>query len=330
MAVVRLTWTLKLRRDADASEITVHEPGIDLFRLVQRVGPLPVEDACEYVRQAAHALQHAFERGLVHRDIKPANLLLTEGGDAAVKIIDWGLARCTRNEESAPALRPLTDSANGAEKISLLGTADHNVQMMTDGTLALIPIQSIVDIAFRFPAVGMAMWYETLVEGSIFREWILNVGRRDAFTAIAHLLCEFAMRAEAAEIGQATSYELPLTQEQLADAVGLTPVHVNRTLMSLGKDGLSLIDRLGQQAGPQPHDRPAVVVLVCPLARRPGAFGRLPRGYVLADALVNFLRPLLARASAFSFPLPRPLPTIRSEARFTSSSRPQPHHSTSK
>ena len=76
---------------------------------------------------------------------------------------------------------------------SLLGTADHNVQMMTDGTLALIPIQSIVDIAFRFPAVGMAMWYETLVEGSIFREWILNVGRRDAFTAIAHLLCEFAM-----------------------------------------------------------------------------------------------------------------------------------------
>ena len=120
---------------------------------------------------------------------------------------------------------------------SLLGTADHNVQMMTDGTLALIPIQSIVDIAFRFPAVGMAMWYETLVEGSIFREWILNVGRRDAFTAIAHLLCEFAMRAEAAEIGQTTSYELPLTQEQLADAVGLTPVHVNRTLMRLEEEG---------------------------------------------------------------------------------------------
>jgi CRP-like cAMP-binding protein len=120
---------------------------------------------------------------------------------------------------------------------SLLGTADHNVQMMTDGTLAIIPIEAIVDIAFRFPGVGLAMWYETLVEGSIFREWILNVGRRDAFTAIAHLLCEFAMRAQAAGIGQSTSYELPLTQEQLADAVGLTSVHVNRTLMRLEEEG---------------------------------------------------------------------------------------------
>ncbi len=120
---------------------------------------------------------------------------------------------------------------------SLLGIADHNVQMMTDGSLALIPIQAILDLAFRCPAVGMAMWYETLVEGSIFREWILNVGRRDAFTAIAHLLCEFALRAQMAEIGQTTNCELPFTQEQLADAVGLTSVHVNRTLMRLEEEG---------------------------------------------------------------------------------------------
>jgi len=120
---------------------------------------------------------------------------------------------------------------------SLLGKADHNVQMITDGTLALIPVQAVVDIAFAYPAIGMAMWYETLVEGSIFREWILNVGRRDAFTAIAHLLCEFALRAEVAGIGESTHYDLPLTQEQLADAVGLTSVHVNRTLMRLEEEG---------------------------------------------------------------------------------------------
>ena len=120
---------------------------------------------------------------------------------------------------------------------SLLGKADHNVQMITDGTLALIPVQAVVDIAFAYPAIGMAMWYETLVEGSIFREWILNVGRRDAFTAIAHLLCEFALRAEVAGIGESTHYDLPLTQEQLADAVGLTSVHVNRTLMRLEAEG---------------------------------------------------------------------------------------------
>jgi CRP-like cAMP-binding protein len=120
---------------------------------------------------------------------------------------------------------------------SLLGVADHNLQMMTDGAVALIPVQAIVDLGFEMPGVGMAMWYETLVEASIFREWILNVGRRDAFTAIAHLLCEFAMRADTAEISQPGRYELPFTQEQMADAVGLTSVHVNRTLKRLEKEG---------------------------------------------------------------------------------------------
>ena len=66
---------------------------------------------------------------------------------------------------------------------------------------------------------------------------ILNVGRRDAFAAVAHLLCEFALRMEVAELGDTVSYELPLTQEQLADAVALTSVHVNRTLMRLEDEG---------------------------------------------------------------------------------------------
>ena len=120
---------------------------------------------------------------------------------------------------------------------SLLGVADHNLQMITDGTIAVIPKQAVIDLGFRYPAIGMAMWYETLVEGSIVREWLLNVGRRDAFTAIAHLLCEFAMRAEAAELSNVSRYELPLTQEQLADALSLTSVHVNRTLMRLEDQG---------------------------------------------------------------------------------------------
>ena len=85
---------------------------------------------------------------------------------------------------------------------SLLGVADHNVQMLTDGRLALVPVEAMRDIAFSRPAVGMAMWYETLVEGSIFREWILNIGRARRETRIAHLLCEFALRLEIAELGK--------------------------------------------------------------------------------------------------------------------------------
>ncbi|MEO5972282.1 MAG: Crp/Fnr family transcriptional regulator, partial [Sphingomicrobium sp.] len=94
---------------------------------------------------------------------------------------------------------------------SLLGVADHDVQMLTAGEIAMIPVDVIRDVAFRYPAIGMAMWYETLVEGSIFREWVLNIGRRDARTRVAHLLCEFAMRLEFAEIGHPHSYELPIT-----------------------------------------------------------------------------------------------------------------------
>lgn len=82
------------------------------------------------------------------------------------------------------------------------------------------------------------MWIDSLVDASVFREWITNLGRRDARTRIAHLLCEFSLRLKVAGLGEETHYELPMTQEQLADCTGLTPVHVNRMLMSLERDGL--------------------------------------------------------------------------------------------
>ena len=110
--------------------------------------------------------------------------------------------------------------------------------MLTVGEVAMIPVEAIRELALSRPNVGMAMWYESLVEGSIFREWVLNIGRRDARTRIAHLLCEFGLRLKVTDIAEPTTYELPITQEQLADAVALTSVHVNRTLMRLEHDGL--------------------------------------------------------------------------------------------
>jgi CRP-like cAMP-binding protein len=124
---------------------------------------------------------------------------------------------------------------------SMLGKADHSVQMLTDGKVAKIPVEVLERLAAERPAVGRAMWTDTLVDGSIFREWLANVGRRDARTRIAHLLCELSLRLKVAGLGEETDYELPLTQEQLADATGMTAVHVNRTIKSLENDGL--IDR---------------------------------------------------------------------------------------
>lgn len=121
---------------------------------------------------------------------------------------------------------------------SLLGVADHNVQALTRCEVAFIPREAVREIAFARPAIGMAMWHDTLVEGSIFREWIANVGRRNARTRTAHLLCEFSLRLEAAGLGTQDEWELPMTQEQLGDCTGLTPVHINRTLKGLDRDGL--------------------------------------------------------------------------------------------
>jgi CRP-like cAMP-binding protein len=72
----------------------------------------------------------------------------------------------------------------------------------------------------------------------VFREWVVNVGRRDSRARIAHLLCELAWRLRTIGRSDGDTYEFPLTQEQLADATGLTSVHTNRTLQSLRKDGL--------------------------------------------------------------------------------------------
>jgi CRP-like cAMP-binding protein len=120
----------------------------------------------------------------------------------------------------------------------LLERSDHDVQALTAATVVIIPRDALEELAFARPPVGKALWLETLVDGSLFREWIANVGRRDARARIAHLLCEFAIRLEAAGLAATSSYELPMTQEQLGDTLGLTSVHVNRTLMALAEEGL--------------------------------------------------------------------------------------------
>jgi CRP-like cAMP-binding protein len=125
--------------------------------------------------------------------------------------------------------------------------ADHNVQALTRIESADVDRDALQEVATERPAIGRAMWTEALVEASIFREWIVNVGRRDARTRIAHLLCEFAVRMKAAGIAPSEGYELPMTQEQLGDATGLTSVHVNRTLKSLVEDGT--IPRRGRFIG---------------------------------------------------------------------------------
>lgn len=121
---------------------------------------------------------------------------------------------------------------------SLLDVADHSVQTLTKAHVALIPVTAIETLIAGRPALGRALWRDTLIDAAIFREWIVNVGRRDAASRIAHLLCELSVRLTHAGLAKDHCYKMPLTQEQLADAVGLTPIHVNRTLRDLERQHL--------------------------------------------------------------------------------------------
>ena len=124
-----------------------------------------------------------------------------------------------------------------------LDVADHNVQTLTRADLAMIPRSALQQIATDRPGVGHAILVSILVEASIFREWVLNVGRRDSRARLAHVLCEFASRLDAQGLAGSYGYELPMTQDQLADALGLTPVHVNRTIKRLEAEGLITRER---------------------------------------------------------------------------------------
>lgn len=121
---------------------------------------------------------------------------------------------------------------------ALLGFASSTMQMLTPGEIAFLPRSALRRLMRERPTVLDAFWHETLVDGAISSEWIANLGRRDAHARIAHLLCEFITRLRAAGLSGDDGYDLPMTQEQIADATGLTAVHVNRTLQSMRKSGL--------------------------------------------------------------------------------------------
>src|SRR5829696_1629865 len=186
-------------------------------------------------RRAVLALPHtkrAIKSGQVlvwDGDLAQSSCLLLSGFAFRHKIAGNGL----RQILSVHMRGDLVDLHN-----AMLGVADHNIQMLTDGDIAMIPIEPLRELMAARPRVAEALWYETLVDGAIFREWIVNVGRRDARTRIAHLLCELALRQEQAGLAQRLSYRMPMTQDQLADATGLTSVHVNRMLKELDGDGL--------------------------------------------------------------------------------------------
>lgn len=119
-----------------------------------------------------------------------------------------------------------------------LKVMDHSVAAMVPTRMAFIPHEAMHEICREYPGVAAAFWRDTLIDAAIFREWIVGLGRRSAYGRIAHLLCELNVKLQSVGLADAEGYDLPLTQAELGDALGLSTVHVNRVLQELRRDGL--------------------------------------------------------------------------------------------
>jgi CRP-like cAMP-binding protein len=134
-----------------------------------------------------------------------------------------------------------------------LKVLDISISTISTCRVGFIPHEALREICNRYPRIAAAFWRETLIDASIFREWVMNVGRREAYQRMAHVLCELLVRLRAVGLVEDHVCDLPITQGEFADALGVTTVHVNRVLQQMRADGL--IETKGTQVRIPDWDR---------------------------------------------------------------------------
>jgi CRP-like cAMP-binding protein len=202
----RLVRTLRLRTALDAADIAA----------VERL-PVAVRDF------PAHA-------AIVHEGEVPTQCcLIVEGYACRSKTTDSGKRQILSIHIAGeiPDLQSLH-----------LHVMDHDLTTLSRCTLGFIAHDAIRALTRERPLLGDALWRESLVDAAVFREWIVNVGRRSAASRMAHFLAEIGQKLEAIGLADGGRFELPMTQLDLADALGLSAVHVNRVIQELRRDGL--------------------------------------------------------------------------------------------
>jgi CRP-like cAMP-binding protein len=122
--------------------------------------------------------------------------------------------------------------------VFLLREMSHGLGSITPVTAARVSREEMVDLMAKSPTLEKAFWLDMLISAEIQREWTVALGRRTARERMAHLFCELAMRLRAVGLADGQEFDMPVTQTDLADALGLSSVHVSRTLQDLRGAGL--------------------------------------------------------------------------------------------
>jgi CRP-like cAMP-binding protein len=194
-------------------------------------------------RDAVDADEERAIRGLVSetRRIAVHKTLVREAEELqhSILLIDGWLARAVDMQGGVRAITALHVSGDFADLHGFtLKYLDHDVVALTDCIVALVPHERLTRLTIQFPHLARIYWFSTNVDAAVHRQWTVSLGRRNAISRMAHLFCELFLRLEVAGATDGLSYDFPLTQDQLASCLGLTPVHVNRTLQALRRRGL--------------------------------------------------------------------------------------------
>lgn len=200
-----------------------------LIAKLETRGPL-----CDEDREALHALYDDW------RDIGARRNLIREGDrpDHIVLMIEGWAARYKLLPDGARQITAFLIPGDFCDlHVTILGEMDHGITTLTRSRVTFVPRQRMDELTER-PSLCKAFWWATLVDSAVLRAWIVNIGRRDAFEAIGHLICELYVRMKNIGLVNGHRFEVPLTQEEIADALGLTSVHVNRVLQRLRAEDL--------------------------------------------------------------------------------------------
>lgn len=176
----------------------------------------------------------------VHREYGPNDIIIPQNADATHCIlVESGFVSRVKTLESGSrqiVAFHLPGDAVDLQSIMFVDT-DHTIQTHTPARTYWIPHRDILDLTVRRPAIARSLWLDTLIDASIFRDWTANVGQRRAQARIAHLMLELGERFRAIGMVRDDSFELPITQVALAEALGLSLVHLNKSLQALRHEG---------------------------------------------------------------------------------------------
>ncbi|HEX8571847.1 MAG TPA: Crp/Fnr family transcriptional regulator [Allosphingosinicella sp.] len=200
-----------------------------LLAKLETASPLPDDDRAALIALCRDPHDLGARRNVIREGERPDHVhLMVEGWAARYKLLPDGSRQIT-------AFLIPGDFCD--LHVTILGQMDHSIATLTRSRVAYIPRATMDEVTDR-PRLARAFWWATLVDEAVLRAWIVNIGRRDAFEAIGHLMCELYVRMKNVGLADGHCFELPLTQEELADALGLTPVHVNRVLQRMRSDEL--------------------------------------------------------------------------------------------